>query len=105
MNTCWVNCTNSTYPRAFILSSTPSDSSPQFGAAFSKSSAHLSLSFPPFLGVRRNLRQVGAAKKCAEISRPQIAETLTKSLGAVFGFFGAPQKLRFFKATQKSAVF
>jgi hypothetical protein len=51
------------------------------------------------------VRQVGAAKNCAEIFRPQNPETLAKSLGALFDFFGAPQKLRRTEATQKSAVF
>jgi hypothetical protein len=55
--------------------------------------------------VRRKLRQVGAPKKCAEIFRPKNPETLTKSLGALFDILGAPQKLRFFKKTKKSALF
>jgi hypothetical protein len=51
------------------------------------------------------VRRIGAAKKCAEFFRPQIAETLAKYLGALFEIFGAPQKLRRTEATQKSAVF
>jgi hypothetical protein len=55
--------------------------------------------------VRRKVRQVGAPQKCAEFFRPQNPETLAKSVGALFGNLGAPQKLRFFKMAQKSAAF
>jgi hypothetical protein len=55
--------------------------------------------------VRRKVRRLDAPQKCAEIFSPQNPETVTKSLGALFGNLGAPQKLRFFKTTQKSAAF
>jgi hypothetical protein len=55
--------------------------------------------------VRRKVRRKGAPQKCAENSRPQNPETLAKYEGALFDKMGAPQKLRFFNATQKSAAF